>query len=57
MTEETLSALREHSFVKRKPGGRLCRVVRVESERVLVKDPCVRGPFWVLKRTLLKEWE
>jgi hypothetical protein len=36
----------------------MCRVERVDNEkyRMLVKDPNVRGPFWVKFDTIFYKW-
>lgn len=55
---ESIQKIKPGQFIARKPAGRMCRVEKVDREksRVLVKDPNVRGPFWVKFDTLLYRW-
>lgn len=58
MDHVALQRLKPGSYVARKPAGRMCRVEKVDDQkyRMLIKDPNVRGPFWVKFDTLFYKW-
>ncbi len=44
------------TYCKRKPSGRLCRIVGEEPTRLKVHDPGASSTFWVSLETFNRDW-
>lgn len=43
-------------FCKRKPSGRLCRILAEETTRLKIHDPGAPSTFWVSRETFHRDW-